>query len=165
MARVPMVDPEKLTGEEKEVLDAHLAKGYFLTNEKLTLLHSAPAFIAIEEGSYTASRELIKVVGERAADMYEYVISTQNDCIVCSTYFRKKFLRTGVDLETFEPTDDEKLLIEFAKALADDPMHIPTELKDRMQARWNDHEFVTIVAQGLMMLANNYYNEIMEVDV
>ena len=103
------------------------------------------------------------VYGRRV--LYEYVISEQNDCIVCSTYFRKLFKETGVDLETFEPTEDEALLIEFAKALADDPMHVPAELKDRMQARWDDHDFVTIVAQGLMMLANNYYNEIMEVDV
>ena len=165
MARVPMIDPEQLTGQEKEVLEAHLAKGYHLTNEKRTLLHSAPAFLAIEEGSYAVDTELAQIVGKRAADMYEYVISEQNDCIVCSTYFRKLFKETGVDLETFVPTDDEALLIEFAKALADDPMHVPAELKDRMQARWDDRAFVTIVAQGIMMLANNYYNEIMEVDV
>lgn len=37
-------------------------------------------------------------------------------------------------------------------------------MKDRMQARYNDREFVVITSMGIMMLANNYFNEIMEVE-
>ena len=38
-----------------EDIHEHLAKGYRLTNEKLTLLHSVPCFQAIEAGSYAVA--------------------------------------------------------------------------------------------------------------
>lgn len=108
--------------------------------------------------------ELASIVGKRAADIYEYAISAANDCIVCTTYFKKLLDSEGIDIHNFEFTKDEELLVEFARALANDPRHIPADLKDRMQARYNDREFVVITSMGIMMLANNYFNDIMEVE-
>jgi hypothetical protein len=70
----------------------------------------------------------------------------------------------GIDIYNFEFTDDENLLIEYGIALAKDPRHIPAELLDRLQERYNEDEFVVITAQGLMMLANNYFNDIAGVE-
>ena len=67
-------------------------------------------------------------------------------------------------MNNFAFTKEEELLVEFARALAKDPRHVPEELKDRMQARYNDREFVVITSMGIMMLANNYFNDIMEVE-
>lgn len=164
MARVTKIDPEKASPEVKKVISEHLAKGYRLTNEKLELLHSPASFLAIEESSYAVDRELQEIVGKRAADIYEYAISVQNDCIVCTVYFRKLLKSEGIDINDFQFTDDENLLVEYGQALAKDPMHIPSELKDRMQKRFNDREFVVITSMGIMMLANNYFNEIMETE-
>ena len=108
--------------------------------------------------------ELASIVGKRAADIYEYAISAANDCIVCTTYFKNLLDSEGIDIHHFEFTKDEELLVEFARALANDPRHIPADLKDRMQARYNDREFVVITSMGIMMLANNYFNDIMEVE-
>lgn len=63
-------------------MDNHLAQGYQLTNEKLTLLHNVTAFHTLEESSYELDRELQRLIGKRAADFYEYAISLQNDCLV-----------------------------------------------------------------------------------
>lgn len=164
MGRISKIDPENAPEEVKEVIENHLAKGYKLTNEKLTLLHSPASFLAIEESSYAVDRELAQIVGKRAADIYEYAISEENDCLVCSLYFRKLLKSEGIDIANFELTEDEELLVEFARALAKDPKHISAELKDRMQKRYNDREFVVIISMGIMMLANNYFNEIAEVD-
>ena len=164
MGRIKMIDPETASPEVKEAIEKHLAQGYQLTNEKRTLLHSVPCFTAIEESSYAVDRELQKIVGKRAADIYEYAISDTNECMVCSLYFRDLLKREGIDIRTLEFTEEEKLLIEFGKALAKDPMHVPADLKDRMQEKYNDHDFVVITSMGIMMLANNYFNEIAEVD-
>ena len=43
-------------------------QGYRLTNEKLTLLHNAEAFKAIEDSSYSLDRELQRLIGKRAGD-------------------------------------------------------------------------------------------------
>ena len=164
MGRIKMIDPETASPEVKEAIEKHLALGYQLTNEKRTLLHSVPCFTAIEESSYAVDRELQKIVGKRAADIYEYAISDTNECMVCCLYFRDLLKREGIDIRTLEFTEEEKLLIEFGKALVKDPMHVPADLKDRMQEKYNDHDFVVITSMGIMMLANNYFNEIAEVD-
>ena len=164
MPRISMIDPATASPEVKQAIDEHLAKGYSLTKEKLTLLHNVAAFKAIEEGSYSVDKELCRIVGERAANFFEYAISIENDCIVCTTYFKRLLDKQGIDIHNFEFTDDENLLIEYAKALAKDPRHIPAELLDRLQAKYNEEEFVVITAQGIMMLANNYFNDIAEVE-
>lgn len=164
MGRIQKVDLESANEEVKKLVDTHLKEGHQLTNEKLTLLHSPASFLAIEESSYALDEELASIVGKRAADIYEYAISDENECLVCSLYFRKLLKSEGIDIATFELTDNEKLLVEFGRALAKDPKHIPSELKDRMQERYNDREFVVIISMGIMMLANNYFNEIAEVD-
>ena len=53
MSYISKIDPETAGEKEKEVIRDHLAQGYRLTNEKLTLLHNAEAFKAIEDSSYT----------------------------------------------------------------------------------------------------------------
>ena len=41
MSYISKIDPETAGKKEKEVIRDHLAQGYRLTNEKLTLLHNA----------------------------------------------------------------------------------------------------------------------------
>ena len=60
MSYISKIDPETAGEKEKEVIRNHLAQGYRLTNEKLTLLHNAEAFKAIEDSSYSLDRELEK---------------------------------------------------------------------------------------------------------
>ena len=87
MPRIAPVNLTDLPPEAQAAVDEHLRQGYRLTNEKLTLLHNATAFEALEAQSYAVDRELQRLVGKRAADFFEYAISVENDCIVCTTYF------------------------------------------------------------------------------
>ena len=52
MSYISKINPETAGEKEKKVIEEHLAQGYKLTNEKLTLLHNAEAFNAIEASSY-----------------------------------------------------------------------------------------------------------------
>ena len=102
MSYISKIDPETAGEKEKEVIRDHLAQGYRLTNEKLTLLHNAEAFKAIEDSSYTLDRELQRLIGKRAGDFFEYAISEENDCLVCSTYFRKLLKDNGIDFDNLQ---------------------------------------------------------------
>ena len=104
MSYISKIDPETAGEKEKEVIRNHLAQGYRLTNEKLTLLHNAEAFKAIEDSSYSLDRELQRLIGKRAGDFFEYAISEENDCLVCSTYFRKLLKDNGIDFDNFQFT-------------------------------------------------------------
>ena len=138
MSYISKIDPETAGEKEKEVIRDHLAQGYRLTNEKLTLLHNAEAFKAIEDSSYTLDRELQRLIGKRAGDFFEYAISEENDCLVCSTYFRKLLKDNGIDFDNFQFTKKEELLISFGRALAKDPKNIPDEIYTELKEEFTD---------------------------
>lgn len=164
MPRISLIDLETASEEVKKVVADHVADGYRITNEKLTLLHHVPSFNALELESYKLDRELQKIVGKRAADFYEYAISLQNDCLVCSTYFTKLLKKNGIDnFNTFDFTDEERLLIAYARAIADDPKNVPDELFEQLKARYTEEEIVVITTMGVFMIANNYFNDILQV--
>ena len=105
-----------------------------------------------------------KFTGHRAANLFEYAISLENDCLVCSTYYRKAMAAMGIeDLDAVELTEDEKLLVEYARAIVRDRKHIPDELFDRLLARYGEEGTVVITTMGMFMIGNNYFNDILRV--
>ena len=74
-AVISLVDPENAPEDIRKVAEAHMAKGYRMTNEKRTLLHNAVAFEALEGMSYAVSAEMKKFTGHRAANLFQYTIS------------------------------------------------------------------------------------------
>ena len=164
MQRISKIDPENAPNEVKEAINKHLAGGYRLTNEKLTLLHNVTAFESLEVASYALDKELQRLIGKRAADFYEYAISLENDCIVCSRYFQKLLKNNGINFEDFEFTDRENLLIEYGRAIAKDQKNVSDELFERMKAEFSEEELVVITTMGVFMIANNYFNDIIKVE-
>lgn len=165
MARIDKIDLKNTSAQVKEAVAEHLRQGYRMTNEKLTLLHNVTAFHALEEQSYAVDRELQKMVGKRAADFFEYAISAQNDCLVCSTYFTKLLQKNGIeDFDSCEFTLREALLIEYGRAIAKDPRNVSDELFERMKEEFTQEEIVVITTMGVFMIANNYFNDILQVE-
>ncbi|MBD5104151.1 MAG: hypothetical protein HDT47_04710, partial [Ruminococcaceae bacterium] len=121
MPRISEINVEQASDEVKAVISKHVAEGHRLTSEKRTLLHNVTAFLSLEESSYTLDDELQRLIGKRAADFFEYAISTQNECLVCSAYFSNLLKKNNIDFDTFGFTDREKLLIEYGKAMAKNP--------------------------------------------
>ena len=97
------------------------------------------------------------------ADFYEYAISRKNGCLVCSIYFRNLLKKNGIDFDTFEFTEKEQILIGYGQAIAEDPKHVPEELFAKLKANFTEEEIVVITAMGVMMIANNYFNDILDV--
>ena len=165
MSYISKIDLSTAPQEIRAAVDNHLTQGYQLTNEKLTLLHNVTAFHTLEESSYELDRELQRLIGKRAADFYEYAISLQNDCLVCSTYFRKLLKDNGIDFDNFQFTKKEELLISFGRALAKDPKNIPDEIYTELKEEFTEEEIVVITAMGVLMVANNYFNDILKIEV
>ena len=163
MSYISKIDLSTAPQEVRAAVDNHLAQGYQLTNEKLTLLHNVTAFHTLEESSYELDRELQRLIGKRAADFFEYAISQTNGCLVCSIYFRNLLKKNGIDFDTFEFTEKEQVLIDYGQAIAENPKHVPQELFDKLKANFTEEEIVVITAMGVMMIANNYFNDILGV--
>ena len=165
MPRIAPVNLTDLPPEAQAAVDEHLRQGYRLTNEKLTLLHNATAFEALEAQSYAVDRELQRLVGKRAADFFEYAISVENDCIVCTTYFGKLLRSMGIeDFEGFAFTPEEELMIEYGRAIAKNPKQIPDELFERLRAAFDEETLVVITTMAVFMIANNVFNDALQVE-
>ncbi len=165
MPRIAPVNLTDLSHEAKAAVDEHLRQGYRLTNEKLTLLHNATAFEALEAQSYAVDRELQRLVGKRAADFFEYAISVENDCIVCTTYFRKLLRSMGIEnFEDFAFTPEEELMIEYGRAIAKNPKQIPDALFERLRAAFDEESLVVITTMAVFMIANNVFNDALQVE-
>ena len=156
MAIISEINPETAPASIQKIIADHLAEGHALTAEKRTLLHNAAAFNAVEAGSYALDDELQRLIGKRAADFFEYAISQTNGCLVCSK-------KNGIDFDTFEFTEKEQILIDYGQAIAENPKHVPQELFDKLKANFTEEEIVVITAMGVMMIANNYFNDILGV--
>ena len=165
MPRISKINPEITSPEVRAAIDAHLSEGYRLTNEKLTLLHNVTAFNALEAQSYALDREFQRLVGKRAADFFEYAISLENECLVCSRYFVKLLRQNGIeDYEHFTFTDEEQLLIDYGRAMARDPKHIPDALFDQLRSTFSEETIVVATAMGVFMIANNVFNDALQVE-
>ena len=105
MPWVSTIDPATSSPGVKAAIRSHLGMGYRLTNEKLTLLHNVTAFDALEDRSYAVDRELQRLVGKRAADLFEYAISVQND------FQRRPAGRTGGHLNSDSTGGERKTVL------------------------------------------------------
>ena len=163
MAIVSLVDIENASDEVKKAIEKHVAEGHTVTNEKRTLLHNVPAFWALEGKSYEMSAELKKFISPRAAALFEYAISVENDCLVCTTYYRKYYESLGIDIDHVEYTPEEELVIEYARAIVNDRKHVPDELFERLKEHLGEEGLIVLTTMGMFMIANNYFNDILHV--
>ncbi len=160
---VSLIDIDNASQEVKDAINKHVADGHSITNEKRTLLHNIPSFWALEGKSYELSAELKKFISPRAANLFEYAISVENDCLVCTTYYKKYMESIGVDINNVDYTEEEELVIEYAQAIVRDRKNIPLDLFDRIKARIGEEGLVVLTTMGMFMIANNYFNDILHV--
>ena len=131
---------------------------------KRTLLNHVPSFQVLMEW-YPLEKEAEKIIGSRAVNFYCYAISTENECLICSMFFKKIITDLGIDFNTFEFTDDEQLLIDYGRAIVKDPEHVPEEIFEELKKRYSSEEIVAITAFGTIMIATNLVNKILHVDL
>lgn len=163
MGIVSYADETALSGEAKEIYDHAMARSGRVTNMVKTLLHSVPAFRALE--FYPCQDALAEVIGKRAAYFYCFAISDADACLICTTVHAKYLQDMGITPEEFEFTEEENALIAFGRAMAKDAAHIPDDVYDRMKRLFTDEEIVLITAVGCRMVSSNMFNLALKIDV
>ena len=160
MAGISLISYEDASDEVKRVMDEHQQKGYRITNMKRTLLHSVTAFQSLEDGFYSLQERL---EDSRTVAFYGYAISTENDCIVCSTYFKKLLDDAGIAFEDFVFTDTEEFLISLGREIVDTKGLISRETREELLRRFDEQQVVELVSFASMMIANNLFNNVLAV--
>jgi alkylhydroperoxidase family enzyme len=161
--RIHPVDYEEAPPEARAAYDEVVRELGRITNMKRTLLHSLPAFRALMEW-YTLRDTVQPFLGERLTNLFSHAISAENDCLICSTYFRHALIESGEDPDELKLDEREELVIEFARHLAKAFGRVPGELYGRLAARFSDEQIVALTAFGALMVATNVFNNALEVE-
>lgn len=164
MAHISQIDYETSSPEIRAAFDEETRLRGTPTNMKRTLLHSVPAHKAYMEW-YSLRDVVVPFLGKRAFSVFAYAISSQNDCLLCTTFFRKALIDQGLSPESFEPTADEDLLIAFGRAIARHYDGVDPALWERVHARYSETEIVNLVAFAGLMVATNLFNNVVQVSV
>jgi len=163
MSIIPLAQVEDMTPEAKEFYEAKLRDNARVTNMVRTLLHSMPSFRAME--FYPIRNELLNVIGTRAVYFYCYAISTENDCLVCSTYHAKLLKELNIAFDEFEFTEIENVLIAYGRGLVNDPNHIDPAIYEKLKEHFTNEQIVVITTVGCKMIASNIFNSALKVDL
>lgn len=163
MSIVSYVNPKELQGEARAIYDRALAKSGHVTNMVKTLLHSVPAFKALE--FYPVRDELVKKLGLRAVYFYCYAISSTDECLICTTYHARLLAQMGIRPEDFEFTEKEKVLVRYGRALAKDANHIDPSIYKDLRRLFSEEDIVLITAVGCKMIASNLFNNALKIDL
>jgi alkylhydroperoxidase family enzyme len=164
MARIPALRDEELPEESRAVLERHVAEHGSVTNMKRTLAHSPVALRVLLEW-YALRDEVVPFLGERLTNLFAHAISSQTDCLICSTFFRRILIDAGENPDALALDQREQVVVEFGRQLACDPNQIRDELFASLAGYFKPDQIVSLTAFGGMMIATNVFNNSVRVDL
>jgi hypothetical protein len=164
VAHLSPVDYASASAEIRAEHDRELALRGRMTNMKRILLHSPAAHRIYAE--WFTLRDLLKpALSDRAIWLFSKVIAQTMRAEIPVTFFRRALIDSGLDPEAVEPTDDEALLIEFAKAVAADANAVRDETWTALKARYDETLLVNLAAFAGIMVATCVFTNAVKVDL
>jgi len=164
MPRIAPIKPEEARGEVRTALDEGMAKWGRMTNMKRTLLHSLPAYRALMQW-YPLFETVKAFLGERLAVIFAHAISSETDCLICTTYMRRVLLEWGEDPNQLNLDEKGEAMVAFGRAIAKQGNRVPDELYKRLAGSFTAEQIVALTAFGALMLATNIINNVLQVEL
>ena len=111
--------------------------------------------------SWQALRETIAPwVGERAATLFAYAISDENESPPSSLFFRRILVDSGDDPDRPQVTETEQLLIDWGRLLVRVPRDIPQDFYDRLEAAFSPERRLALLSFAAQIVAINLVNTV-----
>jgi alkylhydroperoxidase family enzyme len=164
MARIPPLRDDELPKSSRAVLDRHIAAHGRATNMKRTLAHSPVALRVLLEW-YALRDEVHPFLGERLTTLFAHAISSQTDCLICSTFFRRLLIDAGENPDELALDPREQVVVEFGRQLARDPNGVSDELFAQLAGYFRPDQIVSLTAFAGLMVATNLFNNALCVDL
>ncbi|MDY3555012.1 hypothetical protein R5W24_004145 [Gemmata sp. JC717] len=164
MARVPPLNVEDAGPVSRALLAEQVASHGRATNMKRTLAHSPAALDALVRW-YDLHAEVVAFLGRRAATLFAFAVSSQTDCLICSTFFRRWLIEGGEDPDALRLDDRERALTEYGRQLARDANAIPDAVYAAAAHGLTAEQAVALTAFGALMVATNLFNNALKVDL
>ena len=164
MARIPPLEYQDAPPDARAAHDAHQRDVGRITNMKRTLLHSVPAFEALM--TWYPLRDAVRpVLGDRLTTLFAHAVSSETDCLICSTFFRRLLVESGEDPDALILSDTDRTVVEFGRQLGRDAHGVSNELHAALERLYSPEQIVALTAFGAIMLATNVFNNALRVDL
>ena len=163
MARVPPAR-EPLAAAAREELERQRAAHGRVTNMKQTLAHSPVALSALMTW-YPLRDECATFLGDRLTVLFAHAVSTEADCLICSTFMRRILIDAGDDPDHLQLDEREQAVVDFGLTIARNNSFVPAAIYDRVAALFQPAQIVTLTAFGALMIATNVFNNALEVEL
>jgi alkylhydroperoxidase family enzyme len=164
MARIQPLTVDTAGPQSRELLERQIAEHGRVTNMKCTLAHS-PAALCAYMHWYDLHAEVVAFLGPRPTMLFVHAISSQTDCLICSTFFRRWLSEAGENPDALVVDDREQVLIDYGRQLARDANGVDDELFARLRAFLTPAQIATLTALGGLMIATNVFNNALKVDL
>ena len=164
MSHISQLTYDEAPPENQEAFRREEAARGKPSNMKATLLHSVTAHRAYMEW-YPLWEEVKTVLGLRGAVLYAHAISTTNNCLLCSTYFRKALTDLGSSPDKFVVSPEEEPIVALGYAAARHWEPVDARLWERLRERYSEKDLVNLVAFAGVMVATNLFNNLVQVRV
>lgn len=164
VAHLSPIDYASASDEIRAEHDHEFALRGRMTNMKRILLHSPAAHRIYAE--WFTLRDLLKpTLSDRAIWLFSMAIAQTMRAEIPVTFFRRALIDNGFDPEAVEPTADEALLIEFAKAVATDANAVADTTWATLKARYDETLLVNLTAFAGIMVATCVFTNAVKVDL
>ncbi len=164
MSRIVPMELEQTSGEVRAAFDEGIARWGRMTNMKRTLLHSLPAYRALMEW-YPLFDTIKPFLGEQLGIVFAHAISSESECLICTTYMRRLLIDWGKDPEALQLDERGEALVDFGRAVARQGNRVPAEVYVRIAAHFSAEQIVALAAFAALMLATNVINNALEVEL
>jgi alkylhydroperoxidase family enzyme len=164
MARIQPLDYADASPDARAAHDHHEREVGRITNMKRTLLHSVPAFHALMEW-YPLRDAVRPFLGERLTHLFAHAVSTETDCLICSTFFRRLLIESGEDPDALVLDDRDRVVVAFGRQLGKDAHGVSEAMYADLAGLFTPDQIVALTAFGAIMLATNVFNNALRVDL
>ncbi len=162
MSKIPQAEYDAVGQEARALWDEQVNTHGRMTNMKRTLAHSGPALRSFMEW-YPLKDEVAAVVGERPAILFAHAISSEVDCLICSTFFRRLLVQWGEDPDNLQLNPEEQLLVNLGRAMVKDANNVPQQYIQQLKEAHGDSFVVNLIAFGGVMMATNLFNNVLQI--
>jgi len=164
MARIPPLPDAQVPAAARDELERQRTAHGRVTNMKRTLAHSPAALHALMQW-YALREEVLPFLGERLTTLFAHAISSQTDCLICSTFFRRLLVEAGENPDALHLDEREQVVVAYGRQLVRDPNGVSDELFGRLAGMFKPEQIVALTAFGGLMIATNVFNNALKVDL
>ena len=164
MARITPIENSSATPQQRVALVWIEEHHGAATNMKRTLARSTASLHALLEW-YPLQAEVKEFLGERGARLFAHAISSGDECVLCTSYFRRELVEAGEDPDNLLVEGLLAAVAEYGSVLATNPNGVSDELWERLAGSFSGEQLVVLTAFGTLMIATNVFNNALSVDL